>query len=244
MVLFAIEGELGAGKTISLTYLAWYNWFTKGRKIYANYDLYGIPFIKINSVPSIDKMSDGFVAFDEMWLWVDSYASKDKKTKLISDILLKSRKRFLTLCFTTQDMMQVARRVRKICDFSAYPNLNPDGSYCKIRTFKGFDSMPIHKKRPVSTPIYFPTEYFYAMYDTTEEVKPVEEDPNKIIFKEVFNPIHENPAWLLYLEREKNITSKIKIMKETNRIIKEINPKNIRSEKEREGTVKKTFSPI
>jgi hypothetical protein len=62
MVLFAIVGELGAGKTLALTYLAWTNWYKKGRKIYSNYNLYGIPFTKVKSMPDLENMQKGFFA--------------------------------------------------------------------------------------------------------------------------------------------------------------------------------------
>jgi hypothetical protein len=58
----AICGELGSGKTLALTFLAWHNWFKKKRIIYANYKLYGIPFYYINSIPDLDKMKEGFFA--------------------------------------------------------------------------------------------------------------------------------------------------------------------------------------
>lgn len=64
MVLFAIVGELGAGKTLALSYLAWNNWFKKGRRIFSNYDFYGFPYTKVDSIPDLEKMQSGFFAGD------------------------------------------------------------------------------------------------------------------------------------------------------------------------------------
>jgi hypothetical protein len=71
IVLFCIVGELGCGKTLALTYLAWNNWSKRGKRIFSNYNLYGFPFTKINSIPDLDLMKEGFFAGDELWLWVD-----------------------------------------------------------------------------------------------------------------------------------------------------------------------------
>jgi len=93
-----IVGELGAGKTLTLSYLAWKNHFIKGRDIFSNYSLYGMPHTRIRSLADLEKMRDGFFAGDELWLWLDSRTSSKQMNKVTSDILLKSRKRGLTYC--------------------------------------------------------------------------------------------------------------------------------------------------
>ena len=65
MVLMGIVGSLGSGKTLALTYLAWRNWHLKGRRIFSNYNLYGFPFTKVDAIPSIERMQNGFFAGDE-----------------------------------------------------------------------------------------------------------------------------------------------------------------------------------
>jgi len=65
MVLMAIVGNLGAGKTLALTYLAWRN-MGKGLKIYSNYNL-KFPYIPIKNVNDVLGMSEGFFAGDELW---------------------------------------------------------------------------------------------------------------------------------------------------------------------------------
>jgi len=63
MVLMAVIGSLGAGKTLALTYLAWRN-YRKGLKVYSNYDL-KIPYVPVKSTKDVLKMKEGFFAGDE-----------------------------------------------------------------------------------------------------------------------------------------------------------------------------------
>lgn len=63
MVLIAICGELGAGKTLSLVYLALRN-YQKGRKIYSNFDMV-IPHERVRTPEDVLNMKDGFLAADE-----------------------------------------------------------------------------------------------------------------------------------------------------------------------------------
>jgi len=69
MVLMAIVGSLGIGKTLALTYLAWRN-YRKGVKIYANYDL-KIPYTPVKTIKDVLNMKEGFFAGDELWNWLD-----------------------------------------------------------------------------------------------------------------------------------------------------------------------------
>jgi len=66
MVLMAITGNLGSGKTLSLTYLAYRN-LLKGMKIYSNYHL-KMPYTHVGTVKQLDRMTQGFFAGDESWL--------------------------------------------------------------------------------------------------------------------------------------------------------------------------------
>jgi hypothetical protein len=52
--------NLGAGKTLSLTYLAFRN-YCKGKKIFSNYKLQ-FPYQKIESVDDIENIRNGFFA--------------------------------------------------------------------------------------------------------------------------------------------------------------------------------------
>lgn len=227
MVLFCIVGELGAGKTLGLAFLTWNNWFKKGRRVFSNFNLYGIPFTKIKSIPDLDNMNSGFFAGDELWTWLDSWEGKDEKKKLISSILLKSRKRDITIAYTTQTLQQIVKRIRDVTDFTAYPTLSPDGTWCRMNIFRGTKLIPAMMMSPAR---YFNVESVVAMYNTYEEIKPIESEG---ISEEMYIPIRENPAYISYCKQELGIKSEKEIIKRADMIERLINPYGFTSEQQR-----------
>lgn len=225
MVLFLITGELGAGKTLALTYLAWNNWVKKKRSIFSNYNLYGFPFTPVKTIPDLDKMHEGFFAGDELWLWIDSRTSKKERNRIVSSILLKSRKRDITIAYTSQSIHQVDKRIKDITDFVAYPMMSVDNSFCRLEIFRGPRPSIATRIKP---PLYFLTEKVYAMFNTYEEVRIINEEDNpNSKYDEIFIPIENNPAWIRYLEKERGIKNLERNKATTERIRKIINPKMI-----------------
>lgn len=165
MVLMAICGELGAGKTLSLTYLAFRN-YCKGRKIFSNYTL-AFEHERIEKIEDIENIRNGFFAGDELWLWLDARSSLKEKNRVISSILLKSRKRDVHIAYTTQSFKQIDKRIRNITDFIAIPMLSPDEKWCKliVMTNPNMSLVKMYK---------FRTEPYFSLYDTTEEIKALE----------------------------------------------------------------------
>lgn len=175
-------------------------------------------------------MQSGFFAGDELWLWLDSWQNKSKKTGIVSAILLKSRKRDITICFTTQGIGQVVKRVRDITDFIAYPIMSPDGRACKVIIMRGGSVRPTPINQP---PLYFNTEPVYAMYDTREEIQPIE-DKGKAVYKEQFLNIYENKTFINdYLVRQLGFKDEKRIRQFCDAIQSAINPDDVRSEKDR-----------
>ena len=101
-----------------------------------------------------------------MWLWLSSWAGKSKEHELISSILLKSRKRNLTIAFTTQSFHQVNLRIRDVTDFIAYPLMSVDNSYTRLEIFRGPRASMGTRINP---PIYFTNEKVYAMFNSILE---------------------------------------------------------------------------
>jgi len=176
MTLMAIVGDLGSGKTLSLTFLAWHYYlkWQKSRPIYANYHLNlfyqskdgkvkKIPYQYISDPDDLDKVRNGFFAGDELWIWLDSRASASKRNRFTSMILLKSRKRDMDIVYTTQTFGQVDRRVRNVTDFIAFPVLSKDQTWCQLFIFTNH-TYRFMKKMKFYAPAFFP------MYDTTEEI--------------------------------------------------------------------------
>lgn len=228
-----ISPQLGAGKTLALTYLAWNNWFKKKRKLYANYNIFGFPYTKIDSMPDLEKMQSGFFAADELWLWVDSWAGKSEKVRMISNILLKSRKREITISYTAQSISQVNPRVRNVTDFIAYPMMSVDNNYCRVEIFRGPN--PTLGSR-INPPLYFNCEPVYGMYNTYEEIKPID-NKTKNAYKEHFNEVRENAAFIKYLMQPppKGLgMGEAAALRECVAIQKSINPDSVKQEKERE----------
>ena len=152
---------LGAGKTLSLTYLAIRN-YAKGRKIYSNYKLKGIPFTPVTTLEQIENMKGGFFAGDEFWSWIDCRCSGAKKNKLISSILLKSRKRDVHIAYTLQGFHQIDKRVRTITDFVAIPMLSPNEKFCRLAIY--------NQAKQLIKMYKFKTAPVFKFYDTKEEV--------------------------------------------------------------------------
>lgn len=161
---------MGSGKTLALTYLAYINNVKKNKTIYSNYNLYGIPHYIVDNLLKLEKMKVGVFVADEFWLWLDRFSGATK-SKLVSDILLKSRKRGLHYYFTSQTMNQIPPKVRKVIDYVAYPIMNPSETICKLLIFQG--SNP--SQSSILKTLYFYTRPIYRMYSSIEEVAPLSE---------------------------------------------------------------------
>jgi len=179
MVLFAVVGELGAGKTLTLTYLLFKKWFVNKQKIYTNYHLYKIPYMFVGSVHTFDNIREGCFGGDELWLNLDSRSHKWAKV-MIANILSRSRKRNLTIYYTTQLLTSIDPRVRKITDFVAYPILNVQETVCKVVIFRGGKLTPANYMRT----IYFETKQVFPLFDTNEEIIPWSEDEMESTYPE------------------------------------------------------------
>jgi hypothetical protein len=162
MVLMAIIGGLGAGKTLCLTYLAWRN-YRKGLKIFSNYHL-AIPHNPVNTVNDILDMKKGFFAGDELWSWIDARASMSKKNKIVGNFLLTSRKRDVNFAFTTQTFNQVDIRIRRVCDFIAIPQLSVDEKIARMMVFS-YPSLQLIKVYKFRSPA------IWDLYNTNEVVQ-------------------------------------------------------------------------
>ena len=169
------NGKVGvsgnSGKTLTLTYMAWNNWFYKHNKIFSNYRLFMIPYYYIKGLNQLSELRDGFVAVDEMWSIIDARTSQSRKNKLVADILMKSRKRNLNYSFTAQMLDLLDKRIRKIMDFTAYPILNPAETICKVVVFRtGYPNESHYMSQ-----FYYLTELVFKFYNTNEEIMMEEE---------------------------------------------------------------------
>lgn len=169
MPLGAILGELGAGKTLTLTWMGFRN-FQKGRKIYSNYGL-AFEYEPVNSTEDIGNMFQGMFLGDELWLWLDSRESKQKVNKIRSGILLKSRKRDLDILYTAQDFSQIDKRIRRVTDYIIIPQLMRNNQWCIVYYHSRLSYMT--RQAPLRI-MRFYCPQIWKMYDTREEINPID----------------------------------------------------------------------
>jgi hypothetical protein len=130
-----------------------------------------MPYIYIDSLPKLDQMREGFFLADEFWQWIDTM-DRSKRARTIANILLRSRKRGLTYCFTNQTLGQLKTRIRQVCDFTAIPILNAKETVCKVMIFRtGYPSISNYMKT-----FYFKPTLIMQMYNHREEVEMIKED--------------------------------------------------------------------
>ncbi|MEM1543732.1 MAG: hypothetical protein QW795_03520 [Candidatus Bathyarchaeia archaeon] len=216
-----ITGELGVGKTLTLTYLAWNNYYYKKRKIGANYTIYGMPFYPIKTVKEffwfippkttneeILKGEEKAFFGDDFWKWIGTQTlglGTKKKSEIIKRILMASRKSFVTVFYTTQLARLIKPEIRQVTDLMMKPTLSPDKSYCKVYVYGLIEGKYLQPLQP----LYFNTEPIIAMYNTYEvafdaelDINIEEEDflepPKGFEIVEEFIPIEKNPAWMKY----------------------------------------------
>lgn len=170
MTLIGIVGELGAGKTLALTYLAARNRL-QGKQIYANYKL-NFAYVPVTNPLQISSMKEGFFAADELWTWADSRASGSKKNKFITPILAKSRKRGIHIGYTTQYFKQIDVRIRMVTDFIGIPVISKDMKRCVLNIYTNYSGKLMKTYK-------FNTEDVFSLYDTNEEVVDFEFDEDQ-----------------------------------------------------------------
>lgn len=179
---------MGSGKTLTLARLCFEHWFFRKEIVFSNFHLFKIPYYYVDSLDKLDKMREGFVGLDELWLICDSRLSKTKKNMITSNILAKSRKRHLTVCFTAQLPDQIEKRIRKVQDFSAYPMLNRQETIAKVAIFRtGYAKAGTFMKH-----FYYKADVTMSFFDTDEEIDMVDEskEPMQLIFQENYNQEH------------------------------------------------------
>jgi len=163
-MIIAFCGSLGSGKTLGLTWLA-KQWHNAGIPIYSNYDL-KFKYNPIIEFEDIENMKEGFAVLDELWLWMDARMSITKRNRAISEILLKSRKRKISIGYTAQSFRQVDIRLRHVTDYLVMPDMLRRKTWCVLKFYSNPPSSAIMTKR-------FRTAEYFKLYDTTEEIKDI-----------------------------------------------------------------------
>lgn len=141
-----------------------------GWKVYSNY---WIRNPNVKQIEPVDLLEIGkgknFVALDEVYAWLDSRFSASKTNRLLSYIMLQSRKRGMDICYTAQLGSSVDLRLRDLTDiviqavkianrgFLYYVNWVKLGQVYSKRVFLPFNV----------------AEKYFDLYDTAEVIKPI-----------------------------------------------------------------------
>ena len=128
MVVIAICGVMGKGKTATATYMA-AQYYAQGFPIHSNYSIFlpqpdgtNRPISRrVSTFEDFDKVYEGYAVFDELWSWMDARSSMSGANMFLSDILLKSRKRHFNLILTAQHLSQLDVRIRNVTQYVIYP---------------------------------------------------------------------------------------------------------------------------
>jgi len=163
MVVVSFEGGLGSGKTLGMTYMLYLEWKLMGRRIYANYHL-NFPHEKLDLrdlLENLPQLNDVAIGADELYIVMDSRLSVSKRNRLLSYFALQTRKRNVTLYFTTQFLDQVDKRLRRLVDYRIMCERVGESLF-KYTVFN-LQSFP-----PSMHQFYLLGERVWHLYDTTE----------------------------------------------------------------------------
>lgn len=173
-MLVPIVGAMGGGKTATMTYLLYKDYYS-GRRIFSNYklnfptrsyDKYKPEKLDLSLFADANNkiLNNCSVGGDEFWIFADSRASASHINRTISVIVLQSRKRATDFYFTAQSFMQLDNRIRNNCDHVLYCKRKGDYTYL-IRINR---HIPDDKKK---YKIFLPA--LYDLYDTNEIIDPM-----------------------------------------------------------------------
>lgn len=117
-------------------------------RIHANFWIEGINnFHYVTCLDDINKIYEGYAFFDEMWSWIDSRGSGfSDLNKMVTDILLNSRKRGYHIIFESKLIHMTDRRIRELTDYVLEPqigiNLNGEFTIIMQDMLHPFDTKP------------------------------------------------------------------------------------------------------
>lgn len=185
-MLIGIVGELGTGKTLTLTYLLLRDKIKYNRYIVTNYWTAFSDRI-IRHPMDIEYVSDCSLGLDELWLWLDSRMTFSNTNRVLANILRRSRKVGVDVYFTTHNIRNIDYRLRQVVDLWVVPEyVSPDRCYYKI--VDPINMVPLARK-------WFVPKYIFPLYDTEEIVEPID-------YREVLEEIATDPEILEILETD------------------------------------------
>jgi len=119
MTTIGIEGGLGSGKTLLMTFFLYAEQHKLQKRIFANYKLnFLYEVLDMNKVlAEMGELQNVAIGIDEFHIFADSRMSASKRNRMISYFALQTRKRNVSLYFTSQFLDQVEKRLRRLVDY-------------------------------------------------------------------------------------------------------------------------------
>lgn len=163
-MLVSIFGDIGSGKTLLLTSIAYLNQ-DSGKKIVANYVLKGIEYEEFDFYKMAKSEYDNaIILIDEAYIYIDSRNYTQSSNKLFSYALFQSRKKTVELYLTMQLFRTIDVRFRMMSSYV----IN-----CE-QIEEGFEYTLMNPKIPdvsiISVLNYENALMFYEMYNTNEVI--------------------------------------------------------------------------
>jgi hypothetical protein len=177
-MIIGIEGGLGSGKTLLMTrYLV--KDFKKGIPINANYGLKKIKYepLDVMKILELDKdkvnLDDLSLAIDEITVFMDCRTSMRKMNRFISYFILQTRKRNVTLYYTTQDFDMVDLRLINHTDIRVFAEKIPKGKGEYYKHHRKYTIYDLRDRRNFRwRQFYMNISKYYDFYDTNEVILP------------------------------------------------------------------------
>jgi hypothetical protein len=164
-MIIGIEGGIGQGKTLAMTYFALQEYRELQKRLVCNYHLKDIPFRYVSfqefltEALSEQDYRDTAICLDEAHVWVDSRTSQKKTNLLFTYLMLQTGKADVNLYYTTQDFGQVDKRLRQRTDIAIQVTRRGDRHKLKIEDYtcdirktvllNGADIWPFYDTREV-----------------------------------------------------------------------------------------------
>lgn len=166
MPIIGIEGNIGSGKSVALTYFGLEEYFLLKKPIFSNFHLKGnIPHKVISFEDLIDmatrkvELKRAAILLDEAHIWIDSRTSASKLSRVFTYFVLQTGKQDINLYWASQRLSQVDLRLRQQTDIAV--NVTK-----KNEVYHVLNMVNTHTGAEDKQTIYGPD--VYPFYDTHE----------------------------------------------------------------------------
>jgi len=197
LILIAIIGAIGSGKTLLMVYLA----FQSSREIYSNFKIY-LNRYKALEVMDLLELKDNIDVFiDEGYTWLESRTSGSILNRYLSYIVLQSRKRLIDIVISAQMFSSLDVRFREQCNI-----IIKCEKILKKKKIAGFKYSFLFVESDLVKTFFFDIKHarkYFDLYDTYQIIEPHKLEQMKLKLMEDDNP---KALW----DELEGITNKIK----------------------------------